>query len=181
MSDNIVNYKSPGRPTNYTTELAALVCEQIACGDKLKEICQREGMPKARTVFLWLSKHEEFMQMHARALEHRGLSLAEETLEIADTVTPGEKRITKETDKGTFTEIVEGDMVERAKLKVDTRKWFLSRLLPRQYGDKNTTDLNVTDTQGAISEEQKAHRIKAILDRAQKARKAKSDDIADLV
>ena len=28
------------------------------------------------------------------------------------------------------------DNIARAKLKVDTRKWIVSRLLPKKYGDK---------------------------------------------
>jgi hypothetical protein len=34
------------------------------------------------------------------------------------------------------TETVTGDMVERSRLQVDTRKWYLSKLAPKRYGEK---------------------------------------------
>jgi hypothetical protein len=33
-------------------------------------------------------------------------------------------------------EATTGDMVERSKLQVETRKWYLSKLAPRRYGDR---------------------------------------------
>jgi hypothetical protein len=29
-----------------------------------------------------------------------------------------------------------GDMTDRARLQIDTRKWALSKLLPKKYGDR---------------------------------------------
>jgi len=31
---------------------------------------------------------------------------------------------------------ITGDMIERAKLQVDTRKWLLSKMAPKRYGDR---------------------------------------------
>lgn len=33
------------------------------------------------------------------------------------------------------------DHVSRSRLRVDTRKWMLSKMLPKIYGDKTTTEL----------------------------------------
>jgi hypothetical protein len=43
-------------------------------------------------------------------------------------------RKVKETKDGTFKE--KGDMVDRSRLQIDARKWILSKLLPKKYGDK---------------------------------------------
>lgn len=32
--------------------------------------------------------------------------------------------------------VVNGEAVQRSKLRVDARKWALSKLLPKKYGDK---------------------------------------------
>jgi len=33
-------------------------------------------------------------------------------------------------------EVTTGDMVERSKLMIDTRKWLLAKLMPKKYGDR---------------------------------------------
>ena len=54
-------------------------------------------------------------------------------LDLSDQCRPGVKTTTK--GDGTV-ETVEGDMVDRSKLMIDTRKWLLSKLLPKKYGDR---------------------------------------------
>ena len=60
--------------------------------------------------------------------------------------------------------VVTGDMVERARLQVDTRKWLLGKLYPHVYGDK----LAVTGADGGALQITMADQIKA-------ARKARED------
>ncbi len=38
--------------------------------------------------------------------------------------------------KGGIMETTTADMVERARLQVDTRKWYLSKLAPKRYGER---------------------------------------------
>ena len=62
--------------------------------------------------------------------------MAEETVEIAD-------------DSGLDVVMTEdgpradGEVVQRAKLRVDTRKWLLSKLAPKRYGDRLQVDATV--------------------------------------
>jgi hypothetical protein len=56
---------------------------------------------------------------------------AEEILQIADTPRIGVK--TKTTEDGI--EVTEGDMIEHRRLQVEARKWLLSKLVPKKYGD----------------------------------------------
>ena len=44
-------------------------------------------------------------------------------------------------------------MVQRDKLRVETRKWFLSKLHPKKYGDKTEVDLNVNERDSVTKEE----------------------------
>jgi hypothetical protein len=44
---------------------------------------------------------------------------------------------------------VTGDMVERAKLQLDARKWLLSKLRPDKYGDRLAVDARVEHSAGA--------------------------------
>ena len=49
-----------GRPTDYTLELATLICERMVEGETLRKICADDDMPHRSTVFRWLMRHPEF-------------------------------------------------------------------------------------------------------------------------
>ena len=73
-----------GRPSIYTPEVAAEICERMAAGESLRSICRSEDMPKESTVRLWaLDNREGFYPQYARAMETRMEGLADEILEIA--------------------------------------------------------------------------------------------------
>jgi hypothetical protein len=59
--------------------------------------------------------------------------MADELFEIANTPIEGVK--TKTTSDGKV-ETQTVDMIEHRRLQVDTRKWLLSKALPKVYGDK---------------------------------------------
>ena len=42
--------------------------------------------------------------------------------------------------------VFDGEHISRSRLRVDTRKWLLSKALPKLYGDKLTHDGNVSLT-----------------------------------
>jgi hypothetical protein len=128
-----------GRPSDYSLELAAAICERLANGESLKAICQLDDMPSKASVYLWLMKHQEFSDMYARAREDQADTLADEIVHIADTPLLGVK--TKTTGDGDV-ETTEGDMIEHRRLQVDARKWVAAKLKPRKYGDKVQQDIN---------------------------------------
>jgi len=108
-----------GRPTDYSDEIAALICSEISSGRSLRSICDDADMPNRATVFKWLAKHASFNDQYAKAQEERTNHFAEEIMEIADEVT--------------------GD-TQRDKLRVDTRKWLMSKMAPKRFGDKITQE-----------------------------------------
>jgi hypothetical protein len=130
-----------------TQEIADSICEQIATSSKsLRTICAEEGMPKVRTVLLWLSQGESenaseqlrlFLHQYMRAREAQADFLAEEILEIADDGSNDLMTITK----GDITYEQENkEVTNRSRLRVDARKWIASKFKPKRYGDK--VDLN---------------------------------------
>ncbi|WP_200952406.1 transposase [Mesorhizobium sp. Root552] len=126
--------KGPGRPSDYSEELADIICERLADGESLRSICRDEGMPHASTVCRWLASDDRtaFREQYARARELQADALFDEALEIADT--PVEGVTYKETEKGTY--VTRGDMIEHRRLRVDTRKWMVGKLAPKKYGEK---------------------------------------------
>jgi hypothetical protein len=102
----------------YSDDLAAKLCEHIADGLSLKEACELPGMPSRTTAYKWLAEHTFFANVYARAREERADLVADEIITIADT----------ESDP------------QRARNRIDARKWWAARVNPRQYGDRITTE-----------------------------------------
>lgn len=126
-----------GRPTDYSQELADDICERIADGESLRAICADEAMPNKATVFRWLGRHQEFSDQYARAREEQAESFADEMVAIAD---ERETRVVMDGD-GDAVVVFDSTAVARNRLRVDTRKWVASKLKPKKYGDKTTTEL----------------------------------------
>ena len=119
-----------GRPTDYSLELAAAICERIADGQSLKSICLSEEMPCKSTVYLWLARDNVFLDMYTRAREDQADTLADEIIDIAD---DGARDYIKQEDGR---EVVDYDHITRSRLRVDARKWVAAKLKPRKYGDR---------------------------------------------
>ncbi|MBZ7920545.1 terminase small subunit protein [Ensifer adhaerens] len=110
------------------------ILEKLSIGKSLREICSAKGMPSEGTVRGWAVQDVAFATQYARAREVGMEALGDEILQIADSQ---EGDIIK-TEDGR--EIVNHDAIQRAKLRVDTRKWLMSKIAPKKYGDR--LDLN---------------------------------------
>lgn len=120
-----------GRPSLYTQELAAEVCERMGKGETLRQICRDDHMPAESTVRLWATDNRDgFSAQYARAREDLCEFWADEILEIADD--GSNDTIKDEYGK----ERLDGEWLNRSRLRVDARKWLLSKILPKKYGDK---------------------------------------------
>lgn len=123
-----------GRPSKYTPELADRICEELATGRALTRICKEEDWcPDEATVFRWLARYPEFREKYAEARQLGAERRAVEILAIAD------EEPMMVTDQNGVTRVDTG-WVQWQRLRVDSRKWELSKLLPKKYGDK--IDLN---------------------------------------
>lgn len=118
-----------GRPSSYTTEIADFLCMRIADGESLRKICFDEDMPSQSMVFRWLASNEEFREKYARAREAQMEVMALEIVEIAD----DSAKDTIITDDG---EKPNNEWIQRSRLRVETRKWLMSKLRPKVYGER---------------------------------------------
>lgn len=125
-----------GRPSIYTDELATDICARIAYGESVRTIVKSEGMPEERTVYRWLAEKEQFCQQYMRAKEITAEVYAEECVEIADNSSSD----TYIDDNGT--EKTDHEVVARSRLRVDTRKWYASKVAPKKYGERIAQDVN---------------------------------------
>lgn len=106
------------------------ICEEMIGGKSLAKVCELDGMPSVRAVLYWRAKIPEFDKMYRIAQQERAEAYIEEIIDIADD------------GSADFVEDAEGrrrpdtEHINRSRLKVDTRKWIASKMMPRLYGDK---------------------------------------------
>ena len=129
--------KKRGRPNLHTDQLAAQICARIATGESLRKLCEAPEMPSVATVMRWLfdphpagDPRLDFREQYAR--EAQAELLVDEMIEIADD------------DAGDVLRDLDGNVygvnnvrVNRHKLRLDIRKWYASKVLPR-FADKVT-------------------------------------------
>lgn len=124
-----------GRPSSYSDDIADRICERLAAGETLVSICGDAGMPGTSTVFRWLSdpQFSVFRDMYARARDAQADYLADESIEIADDAR-NDWMASREDDQSEGWKL-NGEHVQRSKLRIDTRRWFASKIAPRKYGE----------------------------------------------
>lgn len=108
----------------------------LAEGKSLVSICQLDSMPSTVTVYSWLQKHEEFLNIYTRAREDQADTLADQIIDIADDG-KGDVKLDKEGNEKT-----DAENVQRSRLRVEARKWVAAKLKPKKYGDKVQTEIS---------------------------------------
>ncbi len=133
-----------GRPSTYTVEIADEICERIAVGESVRQICLLDHMPDDATFYRWLLKYDEFREKYACAKEAQADRFNEELIEIADD--SRNDWIERENNRTGQTYIaLNEEALGRAKLRVETRKWLMGKHKPKKYGDKIQTELSGPD------------------------------------
>ncbi len=119
---------------HFTPEIADRILDQISAGKSLTAVCKAKGMPAPCTIYRWVQAIPAFAARFEMAKEERAHMLADEILAIADA--PAETN----------------EQVQRARLRVDTRKWIASKLAPRFYADRieATAVVAIVDLAGAL-------------------------------
>lgn len=101
-------------------------------------------MPEKRTVLKWLATLPEFVTQYAHAREAQADAYADEIADIADDAT--NDWMEKFGKDGTAIGYqVDQEAINRSRLRVDARKWIASKLKPKKYGEKISTELTGAD------------------------------------
>lgn len=130
--------KLSGRPTKYTEEIGDSICSLLAQGNSLKTalvVLKRDtGVDiNMASVFNWIGQKGIFFEKYNNAIAERTEALAEELLDIADDGS-NDFMLIKKGDKEYSVENKE--VTNRSRLRVDTRKWLMSKMKPKKYGDR---------------------------------------------
>ena len=100
----------------YTPALADEICRRISEGESLRAICRDPGMPSDGTVRSWARDNNDGFAARYRAARELQLEFwSDQIVDIADQphLDPRDRQI-----------------------RIDTRKWWMSKLAPRRYGDR---------------------------------------------
>lgn len=122
----------------YSQEKADAICARLVEGLSLRKASAAEGVAPS-SVLEWVETKPAFAEQYARARARGYELLADEIIEISDD-SSGD---VIETEQGPR---VDAERVARSKLRVDSRKWMLAKMLPKVYGEKIEATHEVGDS-----------------------------------
>jgi hypothetical protein len=121
-------------PVVISEEVLNEICLRTSEGTSLRQLGRQKDMPSLHAIRKRLVEDSEFAKRYALAREGMYQTWAEEILEISDDGTTD--YVTKVGRNGHEYEAVDQEHIQRSRLRVDSRKWLLSKLMPKQYGDR---------------------------------------------
>ena len=105
-------------------KISQMVLDGMRSGLSAYKACQKAGVPQS-TFSRWVDDDATLAENYARAREDLIELMAEQVLQLSDQDVPmsgdGKK---------------DWQAIQKHKLQVDSRKWLLSKLAPKKYGDK---------------------------------------------
>tara|TARA_R110000822_G_scaffold259919_2_gene384996 strand:+ start:4780 stop:5223 length:444 start_codon:yes stop_codon:yes gene_type:complete len=133
-----------GRPTVYSDEIAQSILDKMCAGLSMREICKTDNMPARSTVMLWISTNREsFSDRYAKAYQARAYYWADEILDIADDSI--NDYMLRQSNGGEEHETTNPEAIARSRLRVDTRKWLMSKLIPTFADKADPTPPHIAD------------------------------------
>lgn len=122
----------------YRQDIAEFILPLLAEGKPLQRACRMAtaaiGTVDAHQFMRWVYDDQDLARVYSQARDIGYRLLADELLDIAD-----------QSEDDTFVDEhgmtrINSEVVQRSRLRVDTRKWILAKMLPRLYGDKLLTE-----------------------------------------
>lgn len=122
--------KKRGPKTKYSDELFNRILDELSQSSKaLYKICNENGISRG-TFTNWIYNDKELLAKYDNAKDEQLKFLSEQIIDIADNGS--------------------GD-TNRDKLRIESRKWLLSKLDRKKYGDSIQQDITVTNEQPLFS------------------------------
>lgn len=98
------------------------ILEAVSSGISLKKACKREEGINRPRFYRLMDADKELADRYARARKQGWACMADELVDIIHNTEP------------------QSEHVQLTKLEVDTKKWLLSKMLPKTYGDKQEVE-----------------------------------------
>ena len=157
--------KPSGRPSKYTKELGDEICAQLAMGYSVRTVCAPENMPSVQTFYNWLRTKDGFLEQYTRAKEDAADAMAEDILDIADDGTNDWMERT-DANGSMIGWMLNGEHVQRSRLRIEARKWLMTKMKPKRYGDKLDMTTNGNDIGVVLNAEQAEQLLRARANRS---------------
>jgi hypothetical protein len=113
----------------YSPELVGIICERLANGESLRQICRDTDMPAIGTFMRWCNENKDLQEHYARAINIRADLIFDEIEDIASAAITADNP----------------NEIAGRRLLVDTQKWRLARMSPKKYGDRISTEVSGPD------------------------------------
>ena len=126
---------SSKRNVELTRDVFLTVCDRLIQGEPLVMICADHTMPSTNQIMRYLFDDEVAREMYYAAREMQCETLAEEAMMVANDDSDDHSI----DDRGR--RISHNEVVQRARVKIDTIRFMMSKMSPKRYGDKNVTEI----------------------------------------
>jgi|SRR6185503_4039445 len=125
----------------YNEEIAQEICDCIATSSfGIRKLAKKNPhWPSVAHIFRWLHNNALFREQYMRAKQSQIESFIDDVIDIADDASND----WMENENGTI--VANHDHINRARLRIDTRKWIASKLAPKIYGDAKVEKGNEDD------------------------------------
>lgn len=101
------------------------IFEDISKGISLRKACKNNGIPRI-TFYNWIDEDQKEIDRYTRARQ-QGIEARFESIE---------EDYSEEPQRDPETGKIDAAWVQLQRLKIDSKKWELSKLAPKKYGDK---------------------------------------------
>ena len=114
-------------------KLFETIFELIENGKSLRKALATVKLSSS-TFFIWIDENENKSKQYARACEERAEALLDEMIDIVDD--KSNDIIETDLGDGIIVEKPNNEVIQRSRLRYDARKWLISKLNPKKYGEK---------------------------------------------
>lgn len=145
----------------YSEKVANEIFDRMAAGESLTNICLAEHMPNRKTVLRWQDAERgapvDFGPRYAQAVQDRADRCFDEIIDLADGAAVSaevEAAIAGRNVSSNVRHKVErrayNEEIQARKLRIEARKWALSRMNRSKYGDRSELAVSGTDDQPPV-------------------------------
>lgn len=120
--------KRPTYTDKQKDEIFERILMRVAGGQAIRNVIKNKDVYSIELFYKALNDKSKAKQ-YARACEERAEVIFEDIIDIADNQ---EKDVIVIDEK----EVVNHNVINRSRLRIDARKWMLSKMNPKKYGDK---------------------------------------------
>ena len=140
-----------GRPRKHDPEtVMAAVCARIASGELVKDACRHVGIDPTQVRDWALT--DQFSPLYTRARIEQAHAMAEGAVEIADgadglgelldqLIDLEDDRLAGRPERYKVIQSLKSERVNRDRIRMDARKWLVSKIAPKLYGDRQAVEV----------------------------------------